>query len=264
MPRPPLAPLLVLLGALAGRPALAMDKFEIQVYQGEHNDPGQPSVELHSNYTPSGQTAAAYPGEVAPDGVARFTLEPALGVTDWLELGAYLQMMVPPEGGPAWGGGKLRAKFVAPERWQLPLVLGLNVELGRVPVRVEEEGWANEFRPIIGFARGRFGLTFNPIFGFALTGPEAGKPDFEPALKAKWNTNRGFALGLEHYAALGRFDQGFRGPHAQEHLTFAAFDLEPPVGQPAGAWELNLGVGRSLTAATPQRWVMKAIVGRAF
>jgi hypothetical protein len=249
---------------LLATPAVAMDKFEIQVYQGEHNDPGQASVELHTNYTLRGHREPAYPGETPPDGVARFTLEPALGVTDWLELGAYLQVMVGPDNGAEFGGWKLRSKLVVPARLRLPLILGINVELGRVPKSVEEEGWANEFRPIIGMGFGRFQFTFNPIFGFALTGPEAGKPDFEPALKAKWNTQRGFAVGVEHYAAFGRFDQGFVGLHQQEHVTFAVFDLEAPEGQPESAWELNVAIGRSLTDVTPQRWLAKVIVGRAF
>jgi hypothetical protein len=249
---------------LVALPVLAMDAFEIQVYQGEHNDPGQASVELHSNYTIRGRGEPAYQGETPPDRVLRFTLEPAIGIAEWMEVGAYLQAMVSPSGGTEFGGWKLRTKFVVPARLRLPLVLGINIELGRVPVAVEQEGWANEFRPIIALPLGRFALVFNPIFGFALTGPEAGKPDFEPAVKAKWNTNRGFALGLEHYAGLGRFDQGFAGLHQQEHVTFAVFDLEPAEGQAESGWELNLAVGRSLTDATPQRWIVKAIVGRAF
>jgi len=135
------------------------------------------------------------------------------------------------------------------------------LDMNRIQIAI---GWANEFRPIIGVEFGRFGLTFNPIFGFALTGPEAFKPDFEPALKARWNTNLGFALGLEHYAALGRFDQGFVALRNQEHLTFLAFDLEPASGKPPSPWELNVGVGRALTDATAQTWLLKAIVGRSF
>jgi hypothetical protein len=172
--------------------------------------------------------------------------------------------MASPSAVARFGGWKLRTKFVVPERLRLPLILGINVELGRVPRSVEEAGWANEFRPIIGVELGRFGLTFNPIFGFALTGPEAFKPDFEPALKARWNTNLGFALGLEHYAALGRFDQGFVALRNQEHLSFLAFDLEPATGTRPSPWELNVGAGRSLTSVTPQRWLVKAIIGRSF
>jgi hypothetical protein len=248
---------------LLALPCSAMDKFEIQVYQGEHNDPGQPSVELHTNYTLRGVTAPAYDGETPPDRALRFTLEPALGITDWLEVGAYLQTMVSPDAGTEFGGWKLRTKFVVPERLHCPVVLGINVEVGRVPANVEEAGWANEFRPIIGVELGRLGITFNPLFGFALTGPEAGKPDFEPAGKLKWNTNLGFAVGLEHYAALGRFDQGFVGVRRQEHLSFVAFDLEPPAGTAPSPWELNFAVGHGWTGVTPQDWIVKAIVGRA-
>jgi hypothetical protein len=262
MPR--IRPVIVAATLLAALPAFAMDKFEIQVYQGEHNDPGQASTELHSNYTVRGHEVAAYPGETPPDSVLRLTLEPALGITDWLELGAYLQTMVSPDHGAQFGGWKLRTKIILPARLGLPVVLGINVEIGRVPKAVEEEGWANEFRPIIGLPLGQLTLTFNPLFGFALTGPEAGKPDFEPAGKIKWNTSLGFAFGLEHYAALGRFDQGFVGLRQQEHVTFVAFDLEPAPGQSESDWELNVAVGRSLTDATPQRWLVKAIVGRAF
>jgi hypothetical protein len=245
-------------------PSLAMDKFEIQVYEGGHNDPWQPSLELHSNYTPVGHSERAYAAETPPDRALRFTLEPALGISDYLELGAYLQTMVTPSEGVQWGGWKLRAKFVVPERLKLPVILGINVELGRVPASVEEAGWANEFRPIIGVELGQVGLFFNPIFGFALTGAEKLKPDFEPAFKAKWNTNRGFALGVEHFASIGRFDKGFDAVSQQEHLTFVVFDLDRPVGAAPSAWELNVAVGRSLTEATPQKWVMKAIVGHSF
>jgi hypothetical protein len=251
---------------LSSLPAWATDAFEIQVYQGEHNEPWQASCELHTNYTVVGHTTPAYEGQTPPNGALRMTLEPALGLTDWLEIGAYLQAMVTPYAGAEFAGWKLRAKFVVPERVKLPLTLGINVELGRVPLNVEEAGWANEFRPILSWEHGQFGLTFNPIFGFALTGPDAFKPDFEPALKTKWNTNRGFALGLEYYAGLGRFD-GFDPLRDQTHLVFAVFDLEPPVGDgppTTSPWELNVAVGTGLTRGTPQQLIVKTIVGRSF
>jgi hypothetical protein len=245
-------------------PVSATDKFEIQVYEGDHNEPWQPSLELHTNYTLSGHTQPSYSGETPADRALRLTLEPALGITDWLEVGAYLQSMVSPSAGGQFAGWKLRAKFIVPERFRLPLRLGINIEIGRVPLNVEEEGWANEFRPIVGFDVGRFSLTVNPIFGFGLTGPDAFKPDFEPALKARWNTNLGFAVGVEHYASLGRFERGFDVLSKQEHLTFVAFDLAPRAGAPDSPWELNVALGKSLTDATPQHWILKAIVGHSF
>lgn len=136
-----------------------------------------------------------------------------------------------------------------------------------MPANLEEAGWANEFRPIIGIDVGRVGLTLNPIFGYALTGPEAFKPELEPAFKVKASSDRGFALGLEYYAGLGRFDEGLLPLPEQEHLLFAAFDLEPPPGaspQDVFPWELNVGLGKALTQVTGPQWVVKAIVGRSF
>lgn len=253
------------LTALSGASG-ATDKFEIQVYQGEHNEPGQLSAELHTNYTIVGHTIPTYEGETPADRALRFTFEPAVGITDWLELGAYFQTMFSPAAGADFAGWKLRVKVIAPDRWKLPIKLGLNVELGRVPRSVEDDGWANEFRPIIGFHWWRFGLTFNPLIGFPLVGPDAGKPDFEPATKLKFNTNLGFAVGAEYYSGLGRFDVGFSPLREQEHLLFAAFDLEPPVGAPeqSNAWELNVGLGAGLTDGTAQQCVAKMIVGHAF
>ena len=88
-PRIPWLAFLVL--ALAAPPtaiATAGDLFEIQVYQADVNDPGQFALEVHTNYTLKGRKLAAYVGEQAPHHVGRLTLEPALGITEYLELGA--------------------------------------------------------------------------------------------------------------------------------------------------------------------------------
>jgi hypothetical protein len=89
---------------LLSRPAQAMDRFEIQVYEPDMNKPGQFGLELHSNYTMRGTKTPEYVGQVPPNHVARFTLEPAIGVTRWLEVGAYLQALVAPDVGAQWGG----------------------------------------------------------------------------------------------------------------------------------------------------------------
>jgi hypothetical protein len=244
--------------------AFAGDQFEIQVYEGDLDTPGHAGLEVHTNYTFQGVRTPEYPGQIAPDRVAHLTLEPSYGVTDWLEVGAYVQGFYAPDGNVRYGGWKARAKLVVPERAGLPLRLGLNMEVGRVPISVEKDGWANEFRPIIGWTGGRLSVTVNPIFGYALTGPDKFRIELEPAVKANWNTNAGFALGGEYYAGLGY--AGAMLPRTeQEHLAFVTFDLVEPVGSAEKSpWELNLGVGAALTEATPQHAIVKMIVGREF
>jgi hypothetical protein len=267
--------LLACLGAGAPGAAAALDRFEIQVYDAGVNEPGRASLEVHLNFTPSGVGSAAYAGEVPPDRVARMTLEPAIGVTSWLEIGAYLQLMLAPGGDARFGGTKLRAKAILPESARealgIPVFLGLNAEVGRVPVAVEKEGWANEFRPIVGVRTARWLVSVNPILGYALTGPDRFRVEAEPCGKVSWNTERGFAVGAEYYAGLGAVADGFLPWRDQEHLLLAVLDLEEPGGSAAGAserraaaWELNLGVGAGLTRSTAQHVLVKAIVGRSF
>jgi hypothetical protein len=257
----PGTPLLVVALAAAA-PAAALDRFEIQVYGPDLNAPGEVGVELHLNYAFRGDRVPAFPGEIPPDRSVHYTIEPAVGVTGWLELGGYLQALSAPGSGLRYGGFKLRAKMVVPRRHTGDFFLGLNVEVGRVPAYVEEEGWANEFRPILGWTDGVLLVDVNPIFGYALTGPDAFRVVLEPAAKVSANTQLGFALGIEWYTALGFADAILPGQE-QQHLLLATFDLAAPKGG-TESWELGVGVGAGLTGATDRRWLAKAIVGRAF
>ena len=102
----------VLLGPSAAR---AVDPFEIQVYDGTVGDPGQPGVELHANTVIDG-VRTSEPPELPAHHQSHFTLEPAVAITRWWELGLYLQSAVLPDGGFTYAGTKLRTKFVAPPR----------------------------------------------------------------------------------------------------------------------------------------------------
>lgn len=253
----------LLAALLAPGPARPGDLFEIQVYEGDHAAAGEWGLELHLNWTPKGQTTAAGALEVPPDGAFRATLEPSLGVTDWLELGAYLETFTAPGVGASFGGGKLRAKLVVPERLGWPLRLGLNVEVADLPPEVDPVRWSMELRPIVSLDVGRWVLTVNPILDVPLSGPDAGRAELEPAVKVRWDTRLGAAVGAEYYAGLGPL-RHLDPRSEQSHLLFAAVDLAARPGEAEGPWELNLGLGFGLTEATPQHLVLKAILGRTF
>ena len=256
---------LTLLALVVPRPARALDRFEIQVYEADINRPGRFGLEVHTNVVAGGTGDVDAPGRLPARGVARLTLEPAIGVTDFLELGGYLQFYGGPGEGLGFAGGKVRAKFVVPERLKWPVQVGLNVELGRVPWKIEAEGWANEFRPIVAWNHGRWLFDINPIFGYALTGPDAFKPDFEPCGKISWNTDRWFSVGVEYYAGLGLIPDGFSGWRAQEHIAYLVFDWMPPsTSEDETPWEFNVGLGKSLRSDAEADWVVKTIVGRSF
>jgi hypothetical protein len=262
-------------GVLASTaPAIAGDLFEIQVYEAEVNRPLQFGLEAHVNYTVRGQKHPSYEGEQTPDRVGRLTLEPALGVTEYLELGAYLQNLLDADGRYHFSGWKLRTKWVLPRRYSGSFFFGLNAEVGKVPHFVEQEGWANEFRPIAGYYNGYWLFDINPIFGYALSGRDKFRPDFEPAGKIAYNTQYGFMVGAEYYAGLGRLSSLPTSVSEQEHLIFATIDFTEPAfsseqtrqaEQPDNeSWEMNVGIGRGLTDSTPQKWIIKTILGKSF
>jgi hypothetical protein len=242
--------------SLLPRAARAVDAFEIQVYEGDIDEPGQAGLELHSNFVASGITSAP-PGELGTHHLLHETLEPSLGLLAWWEVGAYLQLVAAPgEGEAHFGGFKLRSKFVVPRAYTGPFVIGLNLELGRGAAVVGDGIWGTEVRPILVWTPGRWLFAFNPILGWAVTGERHASPDFEPAAKLRWDTGRGFGVGAEYYAGLGLLGDLLPGAQ-QEHTAYVVMDLLD------SAFELNAGVGRGLTDAT-NAWTVKVILGRAF
>ena len=65
---------------------------EIQVYDATINEPSRFSIQLHNNYTPIGRTQPDFEGGIVPNHTLNGVPEWAYGVTDWLELGAYLPL----------------------------------------------------------------------------------------------------------------------------------------------------------------------------
>ncbi|HZU97072.1 MAG TPA: hypothetical protein VFF73_10285 [Planctomycetota bacterium] len=252
--------LTLVLVALLAPAAHATDAFEIQVYDSDINAPWTPGVELHLNWVTLGRDTPAYRGAVPTDQLVHMTLEPALGITDFWELGCYIQGAWDPKGaggGDAWfGGAKLRSKFVVPRTVSDIFDLGINFEVSWVPHRFEESPWGSEIRPILGVRYGGFELHVNPILSFGWSGEKVGVPDFEPCGKVMWDTTLGFGVGVEYYTGLGKIDH-IPAFEKQEHAVFIAFDLID------GPIELNAAVGRGLTEAS-NPWTLKAIIGKSF
>jgi hypothetical protein len=241
---------------LAASDALALDAFEIQVYDGTADAPGKPGLELHANTVVSGQSQAT-PPELPSNHQTHLTLEPSLGLTRSWELGMYIQTTVLPDGSFAYSGIKLRSKFVRPSWPSNRLRWGVNLEISNLPPSFEANRWGAEVRPILAYATpgGRFAFAFNPILDFDLAGAGAGGwPSFEPALSALFVIDGLCSVGLEYYGDLGPIDQPTH-PSAEQHYLFEVLNVL--------RWrrlELNVGVGEGLTAAS-NPFVVKMIVG---
>ena len=239
------ASLLLLLCATA---AGAQDAFEIQVYDTSTAPPLTPGVEIHLNGVLQGSEQRSPAGELPTNHVAHFTLEPHLGLTDWLEAGAYLQSALRSDGTYDYAGTKLRMKARLLEPAFGWLHLALNGELSWIPPEYEAARRGGELRPILEAHSGRLGLWLNPIVSFELNG--GFHPELEPCAKAAWSVTEALSLGVEYYSVLGPIE-GLLPLSEQVHRAFGVVDL-------ATKWlDLNFGIGGG---SGPDSFIVKAIV----
>ncbi len=238
---------------LASFAAAAQDRFEIQVYDTEVAEAGRIGIELHTNYVFRGSRSSSPEGELPTEHVLHATLEPHLGVFGWGELGGYLQSALRPDGSFAYAGVKLRFKAKWPAKFFGDrLGLAINFEVSRVPAAYEPNVWGTEVRPVLDLRVGRIYGSVNPIIAIDLQGPQAGRPQLEPAFKLAVFALPSLSFGGEYYAAFGPFD-GLLPAAQQNHRLYGAVDF-------AGSlFDVNLGVGRGFGSAEP--WVAKAILG---
>lgn len=235
--------------------ANAQDAFEIQVYRGEANNPGQFGLELHSNYTFIGPKIGE--DETHYTRALHETLEPSLGITDWLELGAYLQFGTLKDESLQFAGAKFRLKFVALESDVLNLRLGLNWELAYEPTSFGDVQWGTEIRPIFAWHPGRWDFAFNPIFDVELEGDERFRPAFEPAVALTYALDEMFALGAEYYG--GGMLLGKTVPvRRQGHYVFGVAEI-----MGIDNWEVHASIGKGLTESS-NRYLTKVVIGHTF
>jgi hypothetical protein len=228
---------------------------EIQVYDATINKLGQFSVELHNNYTPIGRTQADFPGGIVPNHALNGVPEWAYGVTDWLELGAYLPLYtVTNDGSFELNGGKLRALFVTPNAKERKFFYGVNFELSFNAPHWEQTLNSGEVRPILGEHVGAWDFIVNPIFDTSFNGFK--RLDFAPAERIAYNFSGTWAAAVEHYADYGYFSD-FKQPQSQYQTGFIVVDYN---GEPNSA---EFGVGHGFTQAS-DALVLKLMVTHNF
>ena len=238
---------------LGTAPARATD--EIQVYNAEINRPGQFSLQLHGNYIARGVKQPAFPGGLVSDGSFNGTPEFAWGVTDAWEVGAYLPYAIVPGDGPQWGGAKLRTLFVSPHAAERTFFYGLNIEVSWATKKFSPSAWGSEVRPIVGWRGHHAEFIVNPIVDVPLSGPDRAVV-FAPAARLAWIASPAWAVGLEHYAEMGRLRR-LAPLDEQSQEIFAVADYS------GKAFDLDFGAGRGLTPASDD-WTVKFILSWSF
>jgi hypothetical protein len=243
----------LLLACIAGAASAAPE--EIQVYMNEMNQPGEFGLDVHTNYVVSGAREPDYAGAQLSRHALRVTPEFSYGLTDSLELGAYLLGARDAGGHTTLGGEKLRLKFI-PTPPDSPWFYGANLELGRVVHRYDENPWNGELKGILGYKGARWTAALNVNIDFKVSGPVPAPTTVELAGKLGYSIADGAQIGIESYNELGQLRR-LGSPAPKARITYAVLDTS------VQGWDLNLGVGRGNKAAG-DRWVLKAIIGVPF
>lgn len=237
-----------------GSPAQAGVQDEIQVYTDDIAKPGETTLDVHVNGTPSG-VGPTFPREVTTNHAVRITPEFGYGLSrDW-EFGLYLPLLqLGGQNGFDVVGVKARLKYlpIQPGKDGLGWYAGANLELSRVDRRFSQSEWGSELRPIVGYKTAEWYVAFNPILDWDLSGPTASaEPTFVPSLKVMRNLDKNLALGVEYYSNMGPIGHVLPWDK-QDNRLYAVldYDMEP--------YNFNLGIGRGLTESS-DAWTIKAI-----
>lgn len=244
-----------LLGGL--RDAHGQGNYEIQVYGADTVAPKNLMVELHSNYTASGQTKTI-DGVYPTNHQEHETLELTEGINSWSEVGFYVFTSEQDGRGIQWVGDHIRPRVRAPDSWHLPVGLSLSTEVGYQRAVYSPDTWTWEIRPIVDKTLERWYFAFNPALERTWHGPDVKQGlGFSPAVKVSYDFTRQISGGLEYYADYGRIG-AFDALHDQQQQIFAVTDLNV-----SPKWEINFGVGVGPTAGT-DHLIVKGILGRRF
>jgi hypothetical protein len=227
---------------------VAQDPFEIEVYGYRTAARAEWELDAHLNYIARGSTA--FDGSVAPSQhQGHLALELTRGLTDHVEVAAYLLSAYRPGAGIEYAGARVRSRVRAPETWRLPVGLSIAAELEFSPAAYDENAVGLEIRPIVERRMGRLLLDVDPVLERGLrahAGGRLGEWEFEPSARLGFTVSRTLDLALEYY---GKF-----GETAGErvHQIYPGMDLK--LGED---FEINLGVGFGLTSSG-SRMVLKS------
>lgn len=235
----------------------AQGNFEVQVYGSELVPKNVTMVELHSNYTASGEKRKI-DGVLPTNHAKHETVEITHGFSEWFETGFYIFTSIQPDGGWMYVGSHIRPRISVPERYHLPVGLSLSNEIGWQRPSFSRDTWTWEIRPIIDKKIDRWYFSFNPTLDRAFHGPSTNRGfEFAPNAKFAYDVTKKVAAGVEYYGALGPI-AGFDPLRQQEHLILPAVDID--FGK---KWEFNFGAGVGVTGST-DHLLIKAIVGYRF
>ena len=216
---------------------------EIQVYDGEINEPGEFGLEIHANTTLKGQDSPSFPDQRYSQSGVRITPEFSYGLTKTLELGFYLPTIYTPTYGYESAGYNPRIKWLPIQNSETqPWAVGVNFEYSVLNTGMEYPRKGAEIRGIIAWKNDKWSLAFNPVIDSGRSEGQNSDWELNYHTRAIRLANIGpiTGYGLEYYqgqSAVNNVD-----PNSTPKQIFAIVELQTAGTFMSGA-SIHMGLG---------------------
>jgi hypothetical protein len=227
--------------AFLAPPAWALNFFELEVYPATTEGKGLHEVESHTNFVADGHQGD---GEQAgTHRLLRTSLEYNYGLTDAIDVAAYLDLEKGNGEEPSYAGSRFRIRGSLGEKGRWPVDLGWYFE-AEVPHNEPATDLELEFRPILSRDIGRFSVDLNPGFDLPTVTRERRTLEFSYSARVYYRLARSLEPAIEFYGGIGQVRRP-DGSQDQQHYVFPVLNARP--------WHgigLSLGPGFGLTRAS--------------
>jgi hypothetical protein len=227
----------VVAGLLRATPASAVNFFELEVYPATTEGKGLHEVESLTTFVANGR--AEEEGEAPRHRLLRTSLEYNYGLTDRIDIAAYLDLQRPNGKEVEYAGSRLRGRGALWDKGRFPVDLGWYLE-AEVPHDTESD-LELEFRPILSRDLGRFSFDLNPIFELPTVSEERRTLEFNYGARLYYRLSRDFVPGVEFFGGIGQI-RAIDASRAQEHYVFPVL-----YGRLARGLKFVIGPGFGLT-----------------
>ena len=261
----------VCLLALSAQSARALNFFELEVYPATTEGKGLHELESLTTYVANGR-APSEEEEAGEEPIRhrlfRTSLEYNVGLTDKIDLAAYVDLQHENAQEFEYAGSRFRLRGGFWEKGRFPIDLGWYFE-AELPHNTKSD-LELEFRPILSRDFGKVSIDLNPAFDLPTVSHERRTLEFNYAARAYYRLSPVIEPAIEFYGGIGQI-RDVEQSQAQDHYIFPVvygkiFDgLKVAVGPGFGLnrgsdkvilkchvdWEFTLGGGGSPTPNSP-------------
>jgi len=227
-----------LLGLWPGR-ARALNFFELEVHPATTEGAGQHELESLTSFVANGRNA-----EEETHHLLRTSLEYNYGLTDKIDVAAYLDLEKPNGEDLEYAGSRFRARGALWDKGRFPLDLGWYLE-AEVPYHTKSN-LELEFRPLVSRDLGRFSVDLNPAFELPTVSEERRTLEFNYAARVYYRLSRRFQPALEFFGGIGQI-RDVDASRGQQHYIFPSL-----YGEVTRGVKFVVGPGFGLTPASDQ------------